>query len=89
MTMAVVSRHDRIHRPNDRVVLRSAAENLFSVSSNQTERTKVFGSNKTKGSIQYSQNQLRSTMPGRGELFEPFEAVQNQMTREKWMMLVV
>ena len=63
MTMAVVSRHDRIHRPNDRVVLRSAAENLFSVSSNQTERTKVFGSNKTKGSIQYSQNQLRSTMP--------------------------
>jgi len=28
-------------------------------------------------------------MPGRGELFEPFEAVQNQMTREKWMMLVV
>jgi hypothetical protein len=25
-------------------------------------------------------------MPGRGELFEPFEAVQNQMTREKWMM---
>ena len=54
MTMAVVSRHDRIHRPNDRVVLRSAAENLFSVSSNQTERTKVFGSNKTKGSIQYS-----------------------------------
>lgn len=41
MTMAVVSRHDRIHRPNDRVVLRSAAENLFSVSSNQTERTRM------------------------------------------------
>jgi hypothetical protein len=27
-------------------------------------------------------------MPGRGELFEPFEAGQNQMTREKWMMLI-
>jgi hypothetical protein len=25
----------------------------------------------------------------RGELFELFEAVQNQMTREKWMMLAV